>query len=351
MSLSFAVFSIDQPGGTFYYAKIKASDLKNSLIVRRRSTDAEGVQRDLTVKRIREISGYLELADAILPTPIVISVPTAELSDLPSGLKMTIPIPDSGKWGEIIDGQHRYEGLNLAKNFGDYEIPICIFVDLGTEDKAEVFSTINSTQVKVPKSYIYDLFDYTDKNIPAKFCHDVCKTLNYDENGPLYKRVKMLGKKLNNSEVLSQAAVVDAILPLITKNEKTDERLARDDKVLAFDPSLTLRELYIQKDVVVFAKIATNFLTALKDVAGEVWDSYVLRSVGFKVFMRVLAYLAVDGIAKGELSQDFFHRRLLIASEAIASCSTIEGTNKRAEDSAVDRIMKSLASITNTEER
>lgn len=259
-----SVFIIDQPGGTFYYSKVKASELKGSLYIRHRSIDPDGIQRDLAVKRIREISNYLNMADAILPTPIVISVPSAEINETATGLTMTVQIPQSGQWGEIIDGQHRYEGLNVATNFNDFDVPICIFVDLGIEDKAEVFSTINSTQVRVPKSYIYDLFDYTDANIPAKFCHDLCKTLNYDESGPLYKKIKMLGRKINSTEVLSQAAVVDAFIPLITKNEKYDERMARAKEPLVNDNSLALRELYIQRDVVVFAKIATNFLRALE---------------------------------------------------------------------------------------
>lgn len=337
------VFPIEQPGGTFYYAKFKAADLLGKLSIRRRSTHADGVQRDLTAKRIREISDYLSTADAILPTPLVVSVESAQLRMDEHGRNfMEIPAAEGTPWGEIIDGQHRYEGLRNTKLFDEYEIPVCLFIDLGIEDKATVFSTINSTQVKVPKSYIYDLFDYTDANTPTKFGHDVCKTLNYDEDGPLARRIKMLGRKLNDTEILSQGALVDAIVPLISKNEKQDDRNARDKQPLLPDSTLPLRQLYLQGSTVVFSKIVRNYLTALRDISESNWEKYVLRSVGMKVFMRILGHVAKQGLEEGNLSREFFHSRLFPIREEILDCSTAEGTNKRSEDAAVERLTRAL---------
>ncbi len=337
------VFPVEQPGGTFYYAKFKTADLVGRLSIRRRSTHTEGVQRDLAAKRIREISDYLSTADAILPTPLVVSVESAELHVDEHGHHiMQIPTQEGAPWGEIIDGQHRYEGLRNTESFDLYEIPVCVFVDLMIEDKATVFSTINSTQVKVPKSYIYDLFDYTDANTPTKFGHDVCKTLNYDQDGPLSRRIKMLGRKLNDTEVLSQGALVDAIVPLISKNEKQDDRSARNNEAILPDPSLPLRQLYTEGNTVVFSKIVRNYLQALKGVAGENWEKYVLRSVGMKVFMRILGHVAKRGLDEGNLSREFFHSCLLPIQAEILECSTADGTNKRAEDATVERLTKAL---------
>ncbi|KGG86695.1 DGQHR domain-containing protein [Comamonas thiooxydans] len=342
------VFPIEQPGGVFYYAKLKSTDVLGKLKTLRRSVHTDGVQRDLDTKRIQDISEYVSTADAILPTPIVVAVNSAELhADEHGRYFMEIPTSDGTPWGEIIDGQHRYEGLRSAsirdtKLLDEYEIPVCIFVDLKIEDKATVFSTINSTQVKVPKSYIYDLFDYTDANTPTKFGHDVCKTLNYDEAGPLSRRIKMLGRKLNDTEILSQGALVDAIVPLISKNEKQDDRTARTGKPLPADTTLPLRQIYTDGNTVVFSKIIRNYLTALREISGENWEKYVLRSVGIKVFMRVLGYLAVQGLADGNLSKDFFHARLSCIQDEIQSCTTTEGTNKRAEDATVERLIQAL---------
>lgn len=342
--LEIAVFPIEQPGGAFYYSKIKTRDLVSKLSIRRRSTHADGVQRDLAVKRIREISDYLSTADAILPTPLVISVPSAELRTENGNHYLQIPTTEDGPWGEIIDGQHRYEGLRHTDNFDQYEIPVCIFIDLSIEDKATVFSTINSTQVKVPKSYIYDLFDYTDSNTPIKFCHDICKTLNYDEDGPLSKRIKMLGRKLNDSEVLSQAALVDAIVPLITRNEKLDDKQARSNGKLQPDETLPLRELYINESTLIFSKILRNYFQALQDVSEHNWEQYVLRSIGIKVFLRLLGQIVRKGLEEGNLSRDFFFSILIkIKSETLA-CTTADGTNKRAEDAAVERLSAALSS-------
>jgi len=336
------VFPIEQPGGEFYYSKIKTKELVNKLSIRRRSTHTDGVQRDLAVKRIREISDYLSTADAILPTPLVISVTSADFRTENGNLYMQIPTIDDTPWGEIIDGQHRYEGLRYTDNFDQYEIPVCIFIDLSIEDKATVFSTINSTQVKVPKSYIYDLFDYTDSNTPIKFCHDVCKTLNYDQEGPLFKRVKMLGRKLSDTEVLSQGALVDALVPLITKNEKLEDKQARNNEKLQPDDALPLRQLYIDGSTIVFSKILRNYFQALRECAEQNWEQYVLRSVGVKVFTRVLGHIVKQGLEEGNLSREFFFGHLVKIKSEILVCTTAEGTNKRAEDAAVVRLIAAL---------
>lgn len=343
------VFSLEQPGGIFYYSKVKTTDLVNGLEIRRRSKRGDGVQRDLDLKRIRDISDYLSTADAILPTPLVISVETAELATDTNGTQtLHIESNANGHWGEIIDGQHRYEGLLTTNSFNAYEIPVCIFVDLAIEDKATVFATINSTQVKVPKSYIYDLFDYTDANVPAKFCHDVCKTLNYDPDGPLTRRVKMLGRKLDDSEVLSQGALVDAMIPLITTTVKQDDKDARAGVPLRIDPLPPLRPLYVEASTVVFAKVVRNFLEALRVVSGDNWERYALRSIGIKVFMRLLGHLAKEGMRHGNLSREYFFGQLSKIQPEVHACTTTEGTNKKAEEETVSRLIAALAATTSS---
>lgn len=342
--IKFQIFPVDQPGGTFYYAKLPREGIVNKLEIRRRSAQADGVQRDLDLKRIKEISAYLSMADAIIPTPLVISVKNADIEVEGDIQYIKVYPSEDGVWGEIIDGQHRYEGLRKTDNFDNYEVPLCIFIDLKIEDKATVFSTINSTQVKVPKSYIYDLFDYTDSNTPAKFCHDVCKTLNYEPNGPLHKRIKMLGRKLNNSEVLSQAALVDAIIPLISKNEKHDDKAARNNAVLLGDENLPLRQLYISADVPVFSKIFSNYLRALKKCAEDNWENFVLKSIGIKVFARLLAFVVVQGLQKNDLSEKYFDKSLMLVKDEISKCNTSDGTNKPAEDAAVEMLVNSYIS-------
>ncbi|WP_404936088.1 DGQHR domain-containing protein [Pseudomonas aeruginosa] len=126
----------------------------------------DGIQRDLNKKRTSKIAEYLSLADAVLPTPIVISSRSVTARN---ENELTLKLDQDGTYGEIIDGQHRYEGLRKSSEFLNFDIPLCIFVELSTEDKASIFSTINSTQVKVPKSYIYDLFSYSEGNTPIKF--------------------------------------------------------------------------------------------------------------------------------------------------------------------------------------
>lgn len=332
------VFPIEQPGGIFYYGKMKSKELIGNLKILRRSEKKDGIQRDLLNPRIKDISDYLARPDSILPTPIVISIENASLTELCDGFYL-LDIPDEEQWGEIIDGQHRYEGLRSSPEFFDQEIPICIFVNLLIEDKATIFGTINSNQVKVPKSYIYDLFDYTDQNTPTKFCHEICKVLNNDieedgeyQSGPLYRRIKMLGRKLNESEVLTQAAFVDAIITLISNNEKMDDNNARKGINLEDQPDIPLRRFYINENYVVFAKILRNYLSALREISEDKWVGFVLKSIGMKVFIRLLSDIAMDGIKHGTLNRKFFHERLYSIRNIILECSTDSGTNKSAEN-------------------
>ncbi|MGP9827369.1 DGQHR domain-containing protein [Ectopseudomonas khazarica] len=342
IKLDLPFFPIEQPGGTFYYTKIPGKHIKDRLIIRNRSKYEDGVQRDLNKSRTHEISEYLSLADAVIPTPLVISVNLKNIKELDSNT-ITLHTDEDGIFGEIIDGQHRYEGLKKSKNFEESDIPICIFAELSLEDKADIFSTINSTQVKVPKSYIYDLFDYTEENTPIKFCHEVCKTLNYDSSGPLFRRIKMLGKKLNDEETLSQAAFIDALLPLITKNIKEDTARARNRDNLENDSEVPLRHLYISNNITAFSKITTNFLRATRNASGANWENYVLRSIGIKVFARLLGHMAPEGFKNNSLTIDFFFNRLSKIEDIILSCSTKSGTNKGVEDKTVETLITALS--------
>ena len=276
----------------------------------------------------------------MIPTPIVISVTASQIKNTNNTLK--ISPNESGFLGEVIDGQHRYEGLLKNIEFHEYEVPICVFVDLSTEDKASIFSTINSTQVKVPKSYIYDLFDYTEENTPIKFSHEICKTLNYETHGPLHRRIKMLGKKLNDDELLSQAAFIDAFLPLISKNIKEDTSRVKNKEPLQAHPELPFRFMYLENNVTIFAKVISNYLGALRKISGDNWENYVLRSIGIKVFARLLIRIAPVGFQNNNLATDFFAAMLFPIEKEIKECSTSSGSNKGTENATVARFTEAL---------
>ena len=88
------------------------------------------------------------------------------------------------KIGEIIDGQHRINGLKESGLASKFSLPVVFMVDLDSYQKAYVFSVINSKQVSVPSSLIYDLFALSKNRSPFKTCHEITRALNRSENSP-----------------------------------------------------------------------------------------------------------------------------------------------------------------------
>ena len=105
----------------------------------------------------------------------------------------------------ILDGQHRLEGLKLAHDSGlidksyIFDVPVSIYIDLDMDDQAQIFSTINKTHRKVNKSLVYDLYEYANSDSPQKTVHDIVRILNRREESPLYRKVKLLGKAYDKS--------------------------------------------------------------------------------------------------------------------------------------------------------
>ena len=93
---------------------------------------------------------------------------------------------------------------------------VVVMFDLTEEEKAYIFSTINSNQTKVDKSLIYDLFELSKTRSPHKTCHEIARIMNSDKNSPFYGKLKMLGKKSDKTAILSQGTFVNYLCRLMS---------------------------------------------------------------------------------------------------------------------------------------
>ena len=202
--------TISQPIGTFHIGKLSAGQLLAYVSILRRGLSSEeqrNVQRKLNERRQREIADYVADPDATFPTSIIVSVndDTTTTYDEVHG---TLLFEFQDKLGEVLDGQHRLEGLALAGEEGrvphilEFELPVVFMIDLSPDDKAYVFSIINSKQTQVPSSLIVDLFGLQTSRSPSKTCHEIAQTLNSKEDSPFYRGVKMLGSKTSTRSTL-----------------------------------------------------------------------------------------------------------------------------------------------------
>lgn len=302
---------INQPIGTFYLSKMSASNISKFTQVNQRSDEnSTSVQREDSEKRIKEISAYSSDPDATFPTPIIISIydnSNVEIKD-----SKIIIHNENKKIGEILDGQHRIRGLENSLFISEFEMPIILMFNLTEEEKAYVFSIINSKQTKVSMSLIYDLFSLSKKRSPQKTMHEIARTFNNDKKSPYYNRLKMLGKKEEGQDLasLSQGTFVNYIIKLISKKPDEDMRKIKREEDLIIYNDLPLRGYFINEDDDIIYKILLNCFNGLSKVFHEEWinpDSYILsKTTGFGAVIKSFNKLYLIGDKKNDLTEEFF---------------------------------------------
>lgn len=310
--ITFDYIEVKQPVGLFYLCSIPANVLLRIVSVTRRRQHADGVQRELSESRIKKIGEYCSDPDAIFPTPIVVSVNADANVKVDEEKHKIIIGSDTTIIGDVIDGQHRLWGIGRSYYVDSFTLPVVLMFGLTTEQKAYVFSTINSNQVKVSSSLIYDLFDVAKERSPHKTVHQIARVMNNSESSPFYNRLKMLGKKEQNQEnaTLSQGTFAKSVLQLISKDPDDDaRRIKRGDKLLP-DERYPFREYFIDDKDDVITKILMNCYSALKDVFLKEWstpqNNILWKTTGFRAVIYALPSLIRKGRRERALTKDYF---------------------------------------------
>ena len=309
---TFSYIETQQPIGTFYYCAIPATFLLKVVRSSPRSKSETGVQRDLQQDRINSISRYCSDPDAVFPTPIVVSVDASSNVTLDEVHRWVVFADEEAIIGDVIDGQHRLWGIEGSKYADQFVLPVALMFGLTLEEKAYIFSTINSNQRKVDPSLIYDLFAVTKTRSPQKTVHELARVMNNTEASPFYNRLKMLGKKTSSQEkaTLSQGTFAKTILQLITRDPEEDARLVKRDKDLKEDVRCPFREYFIDDKDDVIAKILLNCFSALKNVFPKEWEephnNILWKTTGFRAVVYALPSIIRKGYRDKVLTQKFF---------------------------------------------
>jgi DGQHR domain-containing protein len=289
-------FEFSQPGGTFFACTIRADQIVGLLDIRRRSDNpSDGIQRDDNARRVADIAEYSNSDDAIFPTPIIVSARSEDFV-FKNGELRVIGLTSKRSVGHVLDGQHRILGLRGAAADIQRRISLLIVFafDIDRYAEALIFATINGNQRQVPKSLMYDLFSLHPGRSIEKTCHEIVKSLNEDSTSPFHARIKMLGRKANDSETLSQAAFVDHVRLLIDGDKAP------------------LRQLYLSKEDWAIRKIVATFFSALDSSVEESereqddLRTFFYRTTGFGGAVKALVVLAKAGVIQGDLSKDWF---------------------------------------------
>ncbi len=321
------VFSINQKIGEFFVGVIRVDELLRicKFDFRRMHykggyIDYLGIQRELSEKRVRDITKYVGTVDASFPTSIVISVDEkcASISDTErEGFKiltvaefvdsdvpeLSIPLDQAAS---IIDGQHRLKGLEEAGK-SDFELSISIFIGVDDATDASLFSTVNLAQTKVNKSLVYDLFSLATSRSPEKTCHEIVVALDQLPESPFHSRIKRLGVATDGrfGETLSQATIVKGLLPYITNDPLLDrdrgKRLGFWEPAVARDVTKRIFFEFFRRgeDAKILANVI-HYFNAVRSRWPRAWErtgtgNIINRTNGFNGFIRFLrpAYLFV----------------------------------------------------------
>lgn len=356
------VIEITQPIGKFYCATIKAKELLQiSYSDRLRMSKGEndrysylGIQRELKKDRLKKISAYVKTLDASFPTSILLSInedcatikeneggtKKLILSELPKeilqeriklGLINPKEVENYSKLGvaKILDGQHRLAGLELAieeertklenpnlfafenddtlvNKLENFEFVVAIFIGYDLHEQAMLFANINLQQTKVNKSIVYNLEEYSKSRSPQRLCHEIAKLLTSEKKSPFYERIKMLGCKTQDvdvSEPLTQAAVVEAIIKLLSKDPEKERDLLKRQSLFKTVPKellyskedknkYVLRELFENQNDGKILDIIWNYFDAVRQKWPIAWEnrdnSLLPKNNCFRALMKYL---------------------------------------------------------------
>lgn len=205
----------------------------------------------------------------------------------------------------VLDGQHRIEGLQFLQADQKFDLNVSIFVDMDIESQAYLFSVVNLAQTKVNKSLAYDLFDYARARSPQKTAHNIAVALDRDPKSPFFQRIKRLGRATKGrfSETLTQATVVEALMPYLSESPVKDRQTflrGRKPKPIGADElrKVIFRNMFLGEQDLEIAEVLYNYFSAAKKRWSSAWaatgdGAMLTKTNGFKALMRLLrpAYL------------------------------------------------------------
>jgi len=191
---------------TLYAFSVPGRDLSQFVTVSRirrdDDTNVAGYQRPEVLSHIAEIRDYLKSDGALLPNAVVIAFDKRVRFEPQSGGSgpygsLVIPVDMDGpvheRPGWMVDGQQRMAALQAA-NVPNFDVCAVGFIAETDEEQREQFILVNSTK-PLPRSLIYELLPVTNCRLPRflkkrQFPARLLERLNYDEDSPLWRRVR-----------------------------------------------------------------------------------------------------------------------------------------------------------------
>ena len=177
--------------------------------VRGRDEIEGAVQRVLNKRRITSISDFLLRGNMFFNTFIL---NWTDMTFSPEITDSYIKIPIVSASAQVIDGQHRLEGLKMAcqkdESIGTKKIIVVMTNKITTKEAANIFLNINSEQKPAPKSLVYDLFaEIKPKDYYLVRANDIAVKIHTEKDSPYYQAIKIVGSAQGVGMIDSSAVV------------------------------------------------------------------------------------------------------------------------------------------------
>jgi len=240
MSLTLQAIKIRQKDKDIYLTAIRAGDLLKRYDISwwKRESD-EGYQRPLKEARVNEIKNYLKKDLGTFPTSILanvrgkIEVKSLKLLDNYGDL-CEITIPDESLPIEVIDGQHRVQGLRAAveedENFANYPLIVSLFTLPNKYDEMLQFHIVNSRAKNVPtdlaQRHLYQMsrkiglpmlmLKEGERSAIGAYVTPVVDKLMTDPKSVWYQRVQLPDQaSKDEGQIIRQRPLADSIYYII----------------------------------------------------------------------------------------------------------------------------------------
>jgi DGQHR domain-containing protein len=332
---TFACTIIQQPVGELYSGVIPHDllvticdfDVRRVLYEERDVERYLGIQRPLSKARVKEIGEYVNFSDATFPSAIIIAVDERCVQVNSQRGTMTLrnvmdpesPVPKR-MIARVIDGQHRVAGLRWFKPTEQkpkFDCMVTVLVGMDIADQAHIFATVNLAQAKVNRSLAIDLYALEKTRSPMKTAHSVVVALDRNQGGPFYRRIKRLGVATEGraGETLSQATVVDGLMPYISTNPDYDrDQLLRGRKLPRVESgserTLLFRNWFLDEKDGLIARSYSAFFDAVRQRWPGAWESpqpgeILCRTTGYKALSKLFGDVYFDlGGSETEIRAD-----------------------------------------------
>ena len=224
-----------QKGFDLYTANLVADDLWRVAYTLPKSRDnPKELERQLTPSKLTEIASYVEEKETLLPNNLIVNLTEVDhVKVVPVNEKLGVyrlkftprvgaprvdndelPQEKVGKYGYMVDGQHRGVGTHQSTVAGTLPLVVTMLWNVPQDIAYQTFADINENQKKVSKlltTFIRHEIDQLDPLDTAAF--DVVDALN--EKGVLKDKIKIYpddkGRWVNSPSLIAE--IRDLIVP------------------------------------------------------------------------------------------------------------------------------------------